>query len=262
MTEEKQQSMLDKVVKLLKKAESTTPEEAEAITAKAQELMVAYAITETMIAHKAGQSIDDHIENRYIDLGKSIYMVAHIELAWRIALANDCKMVQHKTGNRGGVWIVGFTKDIAQVELLLASLLIQQSRALEVFKRDLPAYMSGTEKWKQRRSYAYGYAEGVGDKLRLAARRAEAQVVDTAVAEVPDEDRAAAREVENSGMQLVLVSRRNQVKDWYDENVAHTTRKVRSGFDVRGDGRSKGRQDGRLANTGDPVVGNQKAIGK
>src|SRR4051794_139851 len=86
----------EKIAKLLAKAESTTPEEAELLIGKAQQLMTEYAISEAMIDAARGVSVDEIEQCRFAyggflrkDLG---------EIAWAVLRANDCKGVYSTMG--------------------------------------------------------------------------------------------------------------------------------------------------------------------
>ena len=123
--------ILAKVRGLLAKAESTTfPDEAEALSAKAQELMARHAISAVLARPDSrpetpgGRRIP--LEDPYAD-AKSLLLSA-------VARANRCRSVQvvglaHAT-------VLGFETDLVAVELLFTSLLVQASRAMLAAGRD------------------------------------------------------------------------------------------------------------------------------
>ena len=84
----------DMINKLLRKAESTTPEEAEALFAKAQELMVKYAIDEAMLNAAKGKQRekDDIIAFEMVSV--SMYRYAIGEMKWRVAQANGARVIK------------------------------------------------------------------------------------------------------------------------------------------------------------------------
>ena len=74
----------DKIAKLLAKAESTTPEEAESLVAKAQELMTAYAVSEAMIDSVRGIERDEIGQDEYV----GIFRAAVADIGRAVARAN------------------------------------------------------------------------------------------------------------------------------------------------------------------------------
>src|SRR5688572_5573226 len=79
MTED---TIIDKITKLLAKAESTTPEEAEALTAKATELMMRWSIDEAVIeARRVGAGKVDQVVEKKIWVS-GIYWKANRDIAF------------------------------------------------------------------------------------------------------------------------------------------------------------------------------------
>jgi hypothetical protein len=159
--------MLERVRALLAKAERTDfPEEAEAYTAKAQELMTRHSIDYAMLsAPKAGERSPGGrripVENPY-EAPKAILLGV-------IAKANRCNAVWSR--ELGFSTIVGFAADVAATELLFTSLLLQASTALRA---------AGTPTDRRttsfRRSFLSAYANRIGQRLEEANR----SVMDTA----------------------------------------------------------------------------------
>jgi hypothetical protein len=122
--------LLDRVRGLLSKAESTTfPEEADALTAKAQELMARHAIDQAMVEGDAGSSGAPGggpssrrlwIDNPYAD-GKSL-------LLNNVARANRCQSVYFRA--LGFMTVIGYPADLDAVDLLFTSLLVQADTAI------------------------------------------------------------------------------------------------------------------------------------
>ncbi|MFT4126280.1 MAG: DUF2786 domain-containing protein [Gordonia sp. (in: high G+C Gram-positive bacteria)] len=155
--------ILGKVRGLLAKAESTTfEEEAEALTAKAQELMTAYSI-ERAVAEADQPAIPRPATRRvwidapYVD-GKSL-------LIQQVAAANGCRGVFAK--HLGVVTLVGFAADLAFVELLSTSLLLQSSRAMRLAGSHIVNGTSRTRSFRQ--SFLVAYAARIGERLRASA---------------------------------------------------------------------------------------------
>ena len=120
--------VLRRIRGLLTKAESTEfPEEAEALTAKAQELMTRYAVDAALL--EVGQS---PAEGRGVDTRRvhvrDPYVRAKMQLLAAVAEANDVRLVWYS--NLGIANLVGVRADVAAVELLFTSLLLQVAQAL------------------------------------------------------------------------------------------------------------------------------------
>ena len=118
--------MLGRIRALLAKAESTDfPEEAEALTAKAQQLMAQHSIDDALLAAGTG---GDHepgacrigIDNPY-EAPKAVLLDA-------VAEANRARSVWSK--DLGFCTVVGFPADLEAVELLYTSLLVQATSAM------------------------------------------------------------------------------------------------------------------------------------
>jgi len=148
---------------LLAKAESTPFEaEAEACTAKAQELMTRHALWHALLDHDHAPTTGP--EMRRLDLDKP-YISAKAFLLGSVASANRCRVVWSREQAVGTVF--GYPADLDAVELLFTSLLIQvtQAAARAGPLRDA----TGTTRTRSfRRSFILGFAKRVGERLRLA----------------------------------------------------------------------------------------------
>ncbi|HEX6255669.1 MAG TPA: DUF2786 domain-containing protein [Euzebyales bacterium] len=169
------QRMLARVRGLLAKAESTPfDEEAEALTAKAQELITRHAIADALL-HAEDEMGEPSIRRVPVD---NPYPDAKAALLSAIAEANRCEAVH--SPDMGWVTLCGFDGDLDAVELLGASLLAQATGAMATqgSRRDRHG-RSITRSF--RRAFLYGFASRIGERLRHAA---EQQVHDEA-----DQDR-------------------------------------------------------------------------
>jgi Protein of unknown function (DUF2786) len=172
-------SVLERVRALLAKAESTTFDaEAEAFTAKAQELMARHRIDRAVVAAR-GESRSDEPVGRRVGLDDP-YAEAKAALLATIADANGCRAVWSK--NLGFSTLFGFASDLDAVEELFTSLLVQATAALrrEGSKHDR-AGRSRTTRF--RRSFLVAFAVRIGQRLREA--------VDATVDAVSDESGTA-----------------------------------------------------------------------
>jgi hypothetical protein len=166
------QRMLAKVRALLAKAESTTfPEEAEALTAKAQELMARHAIDDAMVDASAGTADAPIGVRLQVD---APYASPKSLLLAEVASANRCRAVW--SGELGFTTVFGFESDVDFVEVLYTSLLVQATRAMAAAGSVSDRYgRSRTRSF--RTSFLVAYASRIGQRLREAeaAGRAEAE---------------------------------------------------------------------------------------
>jgi len=151
--------MLARVRALLVKAESTDfPEEAEALTAKAQALIARHAIDEALL--ESGH--DNATPTMRRVLLDDPYADAKASLVTAVALANRCRVVQSPAF--GWCTVFGFGGDLDAVELLVASLLAQATRTMARHgpRRD-PSGRSTTRSF--RRSFLLGFSQRIGQRL-------------------------------------------------------------------------------------------------
>jgi hypothetical protein len=152
---------LERIRNLLAKAESTTFEpEAMAFTAKAQELMTRYAVDEAMV-QGGGRPRDRPVSIRLpID---PPYVDAKSRLLHTVAAASRCKSVSDSMVSLATV--VGFPADLAAVELLFTSLLVQAQTAMTDAAARAP---SGSRPRSRsfRSSFLAGYTHRIGARLR------------------------------------------------------------------------------------------------
>jgi Protein of unknown function (DUF2786) len=153
---------------LLAKAESTAFEaEAEAFTAKAQELMAAYSIEMAMLEGRAEAAGGSEPQSRRIVIARP-YSEPKVQLLGVAADANHCGVIW----DRDDVAVVfGFEHDLAAVELLFTSLLVQATRAMTA--RGSQVDWSGRNRTRSfRRSFLMGFASRIGWRLRQATAEA------------------------------------------------------------------------------------------
>jgi len=158
------QKVLGRVRALLAKAESTQfPEEAEALSAKAQELMNRYAFERAMV------DADEHREQRATSIRvwlESPYLEAKSQLVTAIGEANRCRSVFYS--RLGFVALVGEETDLRITELLATSLLVQATRAMVV-----EGQRAGSSRSKSfRHAFLIAYAIRVGERLAETSARA------------------------------------------------------------------------------------------
>jgi hypothetical protein len=165
--------VLRRIRGLLTKAESTDfPEEAEALTAKAQELMSRHAVDAALLDAREKAPGASAVDARRVHV-QDPYVRAKIQLLSAVAEANGVRVVWY--AGLGIANLVGAPGDLAAVELLFTSLLLQVAQALAAAERQSGRHTSVRS---FRRAFLLGYAQRVGERLVAAQRRAAAQVAE------------------------------------------------------------------------------------
>lgn len=151
---------LAKVRALLAKAEVTEfPDEAEALSAKAQELMSRYSLQEAVADHERGRIPVAVARRIWIE---NPYAAAKAVLVNAVSGANRCRAVW--TENLGVVTVIGSDTDLNLVELLTTSLLVQANRAmLGAGRRNGSGGQTRTRSFRQ--SFLVAYAQRIGERL-------------------------------------------------------------------------------------------------
>jgi hypothetical protein len=202
--------VLARVRALLAKAESTAfPEEAEALSAKAQELMNRYALEQAVVEGESAQKRAVITVRMWLD---APYVQPKTLLVQAVAKANRCQSVA-LTGT-DLVSIVGHESDVDVVQILVTSLLVQAGRAMAVEGR---ATTSGGRSRSRsfRQSFLVAYAGRIGERLRSSA-------------EAPGEVVADAR------LLPVLAARASAVDEVVEETFGSLSTKTIAGSDRAG----------------------------
>jgi hypothetical protein len=166
------QRMLSRVRALLAKAESTEfPEEAEALSGRAQELMARHSIDHALLAAESGTREEPIGLRLAID---NPYEAPKAVLLDVVAGANRCRAVWHR--ELGFSTVLGFPSDLDAVELLFTSLLVQATAALvRAGSRQDARGRSSTRSFRQ--SFLAAYAQRIGERLDEATGEAVKQAV-------------------------------------------------------------------------------------
>ncbi|MBH1935504.1 DUF2786 domain-containing protein [Streptomyces sp. AV19] len=167
---------LGRIRALLAKAESTDfPEEAEAFSAKAQELMARHSIDAALLPDQDASADGP----RACRLGvEGPYESAKALLLGAVAEANHCRAVW--SAESAFSTVVGFDADLELVELMYTSLLVQADTAM---RRAADAHHQGRRSRRTRdfrESFLIAYASRIGDRLSTTAR-------DTTARQAPSE---------------------------------------------------------------------------
>jgi Protein of unknown function (DUF2786) len=227
--------LLGRVRKLLAKAEdeSVTPPEAEALTAKAAELMAKYGIDQALL-DATRKPEDNKPSNRKLGVPNPWGRVKS-HLLCGIASAMGCQAIL-LTRNTGQtvVHLFGFQSDIERVDVMYTSLLLQMNHGL--VRAVVPTWSRSPRAW--RRSWMLGFTSAAIAKVRQAENAARKEAEQEATT--------------GTSTALVLADRSLQVKAAVSAEYphTHTARVTYSGTGYR-DGYAKGQQ----ANIGGTGVG-------
>lgn len=156
--------MLGRIRALLAKAEATGfPEEAEALSGKAQELMARHSVDEALLAAREPTAETPGACRIGVE---PPYEQAKAVLLDAVADANRCRAVWNEA--LGFSTVVGFASDLEAVELLYTSLLVQATTAMTTAEAAQRA--GGRKRTKTfRQSFLAAYAHRVGTRLAAAA---------------------------------------------------------------------------------------------
>ncbi|WP_077799102.1 DUF2786 domain-containing protein [Streptomyces sp. JHA26] len=197
---------LARIRALLAKAEATGyPQEAEALSAKAQELMARHSVDEALLsAHAPSPDAPGAcrigVEPPYEQV-KAVLLDA-------VADANHCRAVWNEA--LGFSTVVGFEADLEAVELLYTSLLVQAETAMT--KAEAAQRAGGRKRTKTfRQSFLAAYAHRAGTRLRAVAERTAA------------ERAAAGAGAADADLLPVLASREVAVTDRLERMFPETT---------------------------------------
>jgi Protein of unknown function (DUF2786) len=160
--------LLARVRKLLAKAEGAgvTAAEAQALTAKAAELMAKYGIDRALLA--AARPETDRPADRVIDVGNPWARVqAHLLCGLASALRCQC-VILPRPGPGSRIHMFGFSSDLERTDVLYTSLLVQMWQGLAA--EQVPAWSRSPRAW--RRSWLLGFAAAVVARVRAAEQEA------------------------------------------------------------------------------------------
>jgi RNA-binding protein YhbY len=163
----------EKVRALLAKAESTDSDaEAEAFTAKAQQLIARHSINEALLAEAQDAALEAAAVRVYIE---KPYEKQKSELLHVVADANGCRAVYSPAA--GFCTAVGARTNLRSVELLYNSLLVQATSAMTRAgaKKD-GAGRSRTRTFRQ--SFLASFAMRIGERLTESAEATVREVAD------------------------------------------------------------------------------------
>jgi hypothetical protein len=165
--------VLARVRALLAKAESTGfPEEAEALSAKAQDLMNRYSLEHALVEGEQAQQTAVITIRLWLD---APYVMPKTLLVQAIATANRCRSIA--IDGTDIVSIVGHEDDLQAVQILVTSLLVQAGRAMTAEGRGSGG--GGHARSRSfRQSFLVAYAGRIGERLQETAEGGTAEASD------------------------------------------------------------------------------------
>lgn len=217
---DKTEAMQRKIAGLLAKAERAgSPEEAETFAAKAEQLMVKYAIDAAMFA---GSADADEIVKRYVDIG-GIYALCSTQGLNLLskALGTTEYWITGKASKAHTGVIVGYEGDVDALIMLWNSLSLQATTAMQRWAagRDL-SHLSAFEKFNERRTFLQGFWMRAGSRAATAFAAAVKEA---------DAEHAGSDTGYSGGAALALVNRADQVKAQLPKDLRTQKSRTKSG---------------------------------
>jgi hypothetical protein len=165
--------VLPRIRALLAKAEATDfPDEAEALSAKAQELMAKFSLDRALVDADPALQLDDDSGARRIWV-ETPYVSAKAQLVGAVASANNCRTVS--MDQLAVVTIVGAELDLQLTELLSTSLLVQANRAMLAAGKHF-GHRGESRTRSFRQSFLMAYAQRIGERLQATTEATRAAV--------------------------------------------------------------------------------------
>lgn len=167
--------MLARIRGLLAKAEATEfPDEAEALSGKAQELMAKFSLDSALV--EAEVEIPDDSAGRRLWV-ETPYVSAKAQLVGAVAAANRCRTVV--IDELAVVTIVGAEVDLQHTEILSTSLLVQANRAMIAAGKHID-HRGESRTRSFRQSFLMAYAQRIGERLEQTTAATQAAVPEAA----------------------------------------------------------------------------------
>jgi hypothetical protein len=211
---------LRRVMALLSKANSTTPEEAELLRAKAFELSARHGIS---VAHieAVRKNEEANLVERWIRIGAGGYVTPRYSLLSALATSRCCETMWNNDRLGRVVGVFGHRNDVLEVEMLFS--VIDRQARVEMMK-----VLTKGNTLHYRRAWLAGFVNGVEQSLQREAREQEARYDDSG---------------HKTSTAMVLKERMDQSREFRDQ-LHPGLRTVRSpyhqGWDAYGQGSEAG----------------------
>jgi hypothetical protein len=188
---------------------AATDAEAEAYLAKATELMVKHGIDEAQLSAASSGAQVENITS-YPLVFEGVYAPEFMHMAHLVANALGLQSYQVAGGQRTRsgrrLYVVGFENDVQLVRVLVTSLNIQGTNAVEKFvdniKMKTPYVWnsySGGDKYKRRRAFILGFGKSVAARIEATRK----QVIQES----------------GHGAEVAIRGREVTVRQWLESNV-------------------------------------------
>lgn len=227
-----EEKMIDRIKALLAKAEATPfPEEAEAFSAKAAELMEKYRVDPEQVLDRSAE----FVRHTFV-LSNFKYLRPSLDLLCAVARHYGVIVMIPSTGNSKTPTLVGDPKDIEATLLMFGSLAIQRDRAC--LREPVPM---GYNTNSFRNSFCIGYARRISMRLRDIRKAAVQEAV-----------------AEGNSMALEVYGQIDKVKEFVGGGTVNQNRP-----NVVGAAAARGYEEGGAASLGHNEVGGhgRRAIG-
>lgn len=224
---------IELIAQLLAKAESTTPEEAEALTEAATKLMAKYMIDQATIdakRGKEGKSRESIVRESETMAGS--YQKPMMDLWFTVGQAyGPLRFLKSNGKNTINFIIIGHESDVTQFRALGKSLEIQCVVAMrEWWQANKTNYdhLNTQGKWEARAAFIVGFARGAARRMAESKRQAISEA--------------------GPGTELVLADRSTAVEEYFATLGSRKGRSSRGYYD--GEASGAGFRAGQQANTG------------
>lgn len=225
----------NRIQALLTKAESTAaefPEEAEALMAKAQELMIRHAVDEATLAAATGRASADRVVSDVVVV-EAPYATAKASLLGSVARANDCRVVMGAAGKGAQrCVVVGHESDLANVRSLFSALSLHAVRTM--LAATVPPFDTPR---RFRHAFLLAFSARIGERLWEAGEAVRTQ----------------ARNQAGTGVAVVLADRSKAVDKAFRDTFPHVRSTTLSSSSLAG--RASGRTAANRAGLGHVGIG-------
>ncbi|WP_324274986.1 DUF2786 domain-containing protein [Blastococcus brunescens] len=224
--------ILGRIRGLLAKAERTEfPEEAEALSAKAQELMTRHAVDAAVLDAEHGTSLTDQVLARRVHLDNP-YPGAKVQLLDAVGRVNAVRVIWIE--QLGIATMVGLPADLDAIDLLFTSLLVQATRAMTDTGR---AGAGRTRSPAFRRAFLTSYGLRIGERLSAAREHVTEEVSGTRGTDLVPVLRARSEAVDDVFAQMFPRTRASttrglDARGWYAGQLAADNADLGSGRDA------------------------------
>ena len=240
---------IDLIAQLLAKAESTTPEEAEALTAAAEKMMAKYMIDQATIdarRAKKGEATEKIVQKQMFFTGAYRGELLHLATSVVNSLGT-LRVLQSTTWENGKkfvAYIIGHESDVEQAITLITSLELQAAVAVRAWWKEHKAEyadLNSYEQEKGRRGFVHGFGSGAGTRIWESRNQIVAEAT--------------------KGTELVLVDRKTKVNTCVEEQYSNLRSSRGRGATAHGAANHEGYKAGKNANTGERGVTQGRGIG-